>query len=125
LTHVGPGPDVVAKTRTPTLEGLGILESRAKSIVALARSVSGGLQLEPGGDPESTGDRLTSIAGIGEWTASYIAMRALRAPDAFLPGDVVIRKALGGATQSEALRLSEPWRPFRSYATMHLWKNAI
>jgi AraC family transcriptional regulator of adaptative response / DNA-3-methyladenine glycosylase II len=125
LTHLAPTADVVAKTRTPTLESLGILESRAKSIVALARAVTGGLQLEPGGDPESTGDRLTSIAGIGEWTAAYIAMRALRTPDAFLPGDVVIRKALGGATQSEALRLSEPWSPFRSYATMHLWKNAI
>jgi AraC family transcriptional regulator of adaptative response / DNA-3-methyladenine glycosylase II len=79
--------------------------------------------LEPGGDPDKAGKELTAIPGVGDWTANYIAMRALRSPDAFLPGDVVVRKALGGATPTEAAVLSESWRPFRSYATMHLWKS--
>jgi AraC family transcriptional regulator of adaptative response / DNA-3-methyladenine glycosylase II len=123
LTRLSPTPQALAKVRSSTLVGFGILESRAKAIIALAREASDGMLLEPGGDPDKAGKELTAIPGVGDWTANYIAMRALRSPDAFLPGDVVVRKALGGATPTEAAVLSESWRPFRSYATMHLWKS--
>jgi AraC family transcriptional regulator of adaptative response / DNA-3-methyladenine glycosylase II len=61
-----------------------------------------------------------AIRGVGPWTASYIAMRALGDPDAFLPGDVGIRHALarlGSAADGES------WRPWRSYAVIHLWRS--
>jgi AraC family transcriptional regulator of adaptative response / DNA-3-methyladenine glycosylase II len=65
-------------------------------------------------------DSLTAIPGIGPWTASYVAMRALGDPDVFLPTDVGVRNALarlGGDADPER------WRPFRSYAVMHLWRG--
>ena len=67
--------------------------------------------------------QLTRIPGIGAWTASYIAMRALREPDAFPRGDVALQKALGGVSAARADALSEAWRPWRSYATLHLWRS--
>jgi AraC family transcriptional regulator of adaptative response / DNA-3-methyladenine glycosylase II len=69
--------------------------------------------------------RLRALPGVGPWTAAYIAMRALRDPDAFLAGDVGVQrgaKLLGfrGAPR-ELERLAERWRPYRSYAVQHLW----
>ena len=63
---------------------------------------------------------LTAIPGIGPWTASYVAMRALGDPDVFLPGDVGIRNAL---TRLGRRAGPERWRPWRSYAVMHLWRS--
>ncbi len=65
--------------------------------------------------------QLVALPGIGPWTANYIAMRALRWPDAFPKEDIVLRKRLGGVTAATAEALSQPWRPWRSYATLHLW----
>ena len=73
---------------------------------------------------DATLDALTALPGIGTWTANYVAMRALRWPDAFLANDLVVLKALGETRPAQALRLSESWRPWRSYAVMHLWSNA-
>jgi 3-methyladenine DNA glycosylase/8-oxoguanine DNA glycosylase len=67
---------------------------------------------------------LTGIAGIGDWTASYVAMRALNAPDAFLPTDLILRRAAGDLRASELERQSEAWRPWRAYAVMLLWQAA-
>ena len=79
----------------------------------------------PGADPQATRSRLLGIRGIGPWTAEYIAMRALGDPDAWLPGDVGVRHALERLGQPPgepaALKLAEAWRPWRSYAVMHLW----
>ena len=80
--------------------------------------------LEPESDVDATVDRLVALPGIGTWTANYIAMRALRWPDAFLAGDLVVLKALGETRPARALRASETWRPWRAYAVMHLWRNA-
>ena len=71
--------------------------------------------------------RLLALPGIGPWTAEYVAMRALRDPDAFLPTDLGVRHALerlgeDGAPASAA-RLAERWRPFRAYALQHLWAS--
>ena len=65
-----------------------------------------------------------SCPGIGPWTAHYIAMRALRWPDAFPKEDIAVRNNLGGVTAKEAEALSQPWRPWRSYAVMHVWNMA-
>jgi 3-methyladenine DNA glycosylase/8-oxoguanine DNA glycosylase len=115
--------------RTPeeihaSLSGLGVMPARAASIVSLARAVDDGLSLEPGADPDQAMARLTELPGIGSWTAHYIAMRALRWTDAFPKEDIVIRRQLGGISATDAERLSMEWRPWRSYATLHLWRSA-
>ena len=124
LTRLAPAVEDLAAAREGDLAALGVLPTRAGSIVAIAKALTSGLALEPGADPETTMAALTALPGIGPWTASYIAMRALRWTDAFPKEDVVIRKQLGGVTPAEADRLSKPWRPWRSYATLHLWRSA-
>jgi len=121
LTRFAPTAERVAGLREKDLSALGVLATRAQSIIALAKSMEAGMALEPGADPATTMERLVVIPGIGPWTASYIAMRALRWTDAFPAGDVAIRKRLGGPSAGEADRMSQAWRPWRSYATMHLW----
>jgi AraC family transcriptional regulator of adaptative response / DNA-3-methyladenine glycosylase II len=95
--------------------------TRARALVELARLTEAGeLRLDAGADPAEARRILTSIPGIGPWTADYVAMRALGDPDVFLPGDVGIRDALarlGGAADDSR------WRPWRSYAVMHLWRS--
>ena len=94
--------------------------ARGTALVEVARLVAaGGLRLEPDTDVAETRARLLAIPGIGPWTVSYIAMRALGDRDAFPRGDVALRRALA--------RLNDPdperWRPWRSYAVMHLWRS--
>jgi AraC family transcriptional regulator of adaptative response / DNA-3-methyladenine glycosylase II len=67
---------------------------------------------------------LIALPGIGEWTAQYIAMRALGWPDAFLAGDLIVRRVLGEARPARVLARSEAWRPWRAYAVLHLWRKA-
>jgi len=67
--------------------------------------------------------KLVSLPGIGPWTAHYIAMRALRWPDAFPKEDIAIRNNLGGMSSKEAEARSQSWRPWRSYAVMHIWES--
>jgi len=71
--------------------------------------------------PENALKQLGDLPGIGPWTANYIAMRALRWPDAFPKEDIVIRNNLGGVTTKEAEAISQAWRPWRSYAVLPLW----
>ena len=84
---------------------------------------SGALKLDGGSDPESDINRLTALPGIGPWTAHYVAMRALRWPDSFPKEDIAVRNNLGGVSAKRAEELSQAWRPWRSYAVMHIWKN--
>jgi AraC family transcriptional regulator of adaptative response / DNA-3-methyladenine glycosylase II len=74
-------------------------------------------------DPDAIIARLAELPGIGQWTAHYIAMRALRWPDAFPKGDIVVLNSLGGVTAKQAEEISQAWRPWRSYATVHLWRS--
>jgi len=94
-------------------------------VIALARAVAhGDIELKPGVDVERTQDALLAVPGIGEWTAQYIAMRALGWPDAFLANDRIVQKSLGETRTSRVLERSEAWRPWRAYAVMHLWRQA-
>ncbi len=63
-----------------------------------------------------------SCPGIGDWTAQYIAMRALRWPDAFPAGDLGLLKALGATSPRRLLETAAAWRPWRAYAAMYLWQ---
>jgi AraC family transcriptional regulator of adaptative response / DNA-3-methyladenine glycosylase II len=118
-------PERVAGLSVDDIASLGIIQSRARGIVALAGEVaSGRLALDAGAEPESTMKQLIALPGIGRWTAHYIAMRALRWPDAFPKEDVVLRNNLGGVTAARANEMSQAWRPWRSYATLHLWQGA-
>src|SRR5579862_1277285 len=127
LTHLTPAADRIAAASTADIAALGIVAVRARSLVALAQAhVSGDLSLEGGAQrsPDCVVGQLTGLPGIGPWTAQYIAMRALRWPDAFPKEDVAIRNRLGGVSAREAEAMSQRWRPWRSYAVMHLWTTA-
>jgi AraC family transcriptional regulator of adaptative response / DNA-3-methyladenine glycosylase II len=123
LTHCFPTAETLAEADPA---GLPMPRSRAEALVGLARALaSGTLSLDPGASREDAGQQLLAMKGIGPWTASYIRMRALSDPDAFLPGDAGVRhglKALGAdPSPQSAARLAESWSPWRSYAVQHLW----
>jgi AraC family transcriptional regulator of adaptative response / DNA-3-methyladenine glycosylase II len=114
----------LAQVSVADLAGLGLTGKRAECLIALARATAKGeLRLEPGADIAGTIERLKQIPGIGDWTAQYIAMRALRWPDAFLHSDLGVRKALGETSSKRILEMAERWRPWRAYALMHLWRS--
>lgn len=124
LTHLAPTAQRVAQSDVAQIAALGIVTARAKTILALAYAVvEGTIMLHPGVNVETTIMRLKELPGIGEWTAQYIAMRALAWPDAFPHTDLGIVKALGAANPRRVLEIAEAWRPWRAYATMHLWKS--
>jgi AraC family transcriptional regulator of adaptative response / DNA-3-methyladenine glycosylase II len=124
LTLLCPTAEWVARARPEEIVSLGIVARRANSIQALAEaSASGKIVFEPEAAPRATMARLTTLPGIGEWTAQYVAMRALSWPDAFPHTDLGIRKALGESDPKRVLQIAEAWRPWRAYAAMHLWKS--
>jgi len=116
LTALFPAP---AELAGADLSRLGLTTSRQRTLRALASAAATGqLSLGPGADPAETAARLAGLPGIGPWTVGYIMMRAGH-PDSFLPGDVGLRRAMTqlGAAPEHAAR----WRPWRSYAVIHLW----
>lgn len=112
----------LAECRPSKIAKIGLTRARAETAVALAKAVVAGV-LANDADPESQMAELRQIKGIGEWTASYIAMRALHWPDAFPHGDLGLRKATGNLTARALLTMAERWRPYRAYAAMHLWAS--
>jgi AraC family transcriptional regulator of adaptative response / DNA-3-methyladenine glycosylase II len=103
----------------------GMPRQRAETIVRLSAAVTAGEPiLERGASLDESIRRLTAIKGIGPWTAHYIAMRALREPDAFPAGDLILQRAAGVRSEKELLRMAEKWRPWRAYAVMLLWSRA-
>jgi AraC family transcriptional regulator of adaptative response / DNA-3-methyladenine glycosylase II len=125
VTHLFPSPAALADADPATL---GMPRSRAAAVVGLASALaSGELPLDIGVERLDTRARLLALPGIGPWTAGYVQMRALRDPDVFLSSDLVVRKALErlgrDARPAAAERLAERWRPYRSYATQHLWAS--
>jgi AraC family transcriptional regulator of adaptative response / DNA-3-methyladenine glycosylase II len=117
-------PDANTLSNAP-LETAGVMPARAAAIRRLARTVADGtLSLSPGCDAGTLVSALTALPGIGPWTASYVAMRALGEPDAFPAGDLVLRRMAGDVTPGELARRSQAWRPWRAYAVMLLWHEA-
>ena len=125
LTHLFPAPARLAAAPVAELVRVGLTGARARAVVALAQAMADGtLVLEPEADIDATVARLQELPGIGAWTAQYIAMRALRWPDAFPAGDLVIRRMLHTPRPAQALERSRQWQPWRAYAVMHLWRSA-
>jgi AraC family transcriptional regulator of adaptative response / DNA-3-methyladenine glycosylase II len=121
-----PGPAQLAAASGDGLGQLGITRQRQRALIGLAQAFGEGkLLLQPGADVPRTLAQLQSIPGIGDWTAQYIAMRALAWPDAFPSGDVALQRALklraAAHPAPAALAISERWRPWRSYATLRAW----
>ncbi len=124
LDRVWPNAEEIATASVRDIAAIGLPAARAEALSALARAVvDGRVTLEPPVDPDGLQRTLRELPGFGPWTASYVAMRALGWPDAFLEGDLVIRRALGGATEKACLARAEAWRPWRAYVVMHLWAS--
>lgn len=123
LERLAPSSRRMASLAVNELSSHGVIRARARSIIALATEIaSDRLTLDASADPARVMEQLVALPGIGGWTAHYVAMRALRWPDAFPKDDVVLRKRLGGVTGARADELSQAWRPWRSYATLYLWR---
>jgi AraC family transcriptional regulator of adaptative response / DNA-3-methyladenine glycosylase II len=125
LTHLFPSPERVAQAN---LQMLGLTTRRAAALRALAEGVAtGAIVLDRGADRTQTISRLLAVPGIGPWTGAYIGMRALGDPDAFPATDLGLHHALkqsGYALSPRRLAAhAEAWRPWRSYAVMHLWTS--
>ncbi len=127
-----PTPQAMAQADENVLGSLGIVRQRQIALKALAQAVlSGHIDLSPSGVAPDTLQGLQSLPGIGPWTAQYIAMRALRWPDAWPDGDIALIKAFdlalprSQATRRDAEQLAERWRPWRSYAVIRAWAGTF
>jgi AraC family transcriptional regulator of adaptative response / DNA-3-methyladenine glycosylase II len=124
LSRLAPTADRVAEATVEEIATIGLPRARAASIHALARAVAEGhIHLTPGSHGREMMRRLTALPGIGPWTAHYVAMRALRWPDAFPASDLALRRAAGMPTPTKLERAAERWSPWRAYAAMHLWST--
>ncbi len=126
LCRLFPAPWVLAGCDGDALGRLGIVRQRQAAILALSLAVAEGrLALHAAADVDATMAALRALPGIGDWTAQYIAMRALRWPDAFPAGDVALHKALAVQSAPRPARAAEEasraWRPWRSYAVVRAW----
>jgi AraC family transcriptional regulator of adaptative response / DNA-3-methyladenine glycosylase II len=126
ITHLFPTPAALKELALSQPAAFPMPASRRSALVALAEAVDNGdVVIDPGADPAELRASLIRLPGIGSWTAEYVAMRALRDPDAFMPTDLGIRRAahaLGLPDDADYLSgLTEGWRPWRSYAMAHLW----
>jgi AraC family transcriptional regulator of adaptative response / DNA-3-methyladenine glycosylase II len=126
LTHVFPESSVLAQA---DLASIGVPRKRAAAPSSLAAAVLADPSiLGPQSSLDDAIARLKTLPGIGEWTAQYIAMRALREPDAFPHGDIGLMRTLADETgqrpsAAEMLARAENWRPWRAYAALHLWTS--
>jgi AraC family transcriptional regulator of adaptative response / DNA-3-methyladenine glycosylase II len=130
LDRLWPTPQQIARSSHASLVAIPLTRARAGALAHLMTAIAerkiflrAAEADTPAADIEQTLSKLVELPGIGPWTAHYIAMRGLAWSDAFPDGDLVLRKALGGATVRACRAESERWRPFRSYAVLHLWLN--
>jgi AraC family transcriptional regulator, regulatory protein of adaptative response / DNA-3-methyladenine glycosylase II len=123
LDRLAPSAARMLDVAEHQIGSLGVIGSRARCLLALARAVAERrVLLSYAASVEEQIERLTELPGIGPWTAQYIAMRALHWPDAFPDGDLMLLRA-AKAKRKELLARAEGWRPWRAYATHYLWKS--
>jgi AraC family transcriptional regulator of adaptative response / DNA-3-methyladenine glycosylase II len=119
LTTLFPTASAIAEHGAEVLTGP---RKRIDTVIAVSSAIaSGDLDVHVGADPDLLAAKLESFAGVGPWTSSYVRMRVLGAPDILLPGDVALRNGAANLGIDLAAQ-SAAWRPWRSYAGMHLWK---
>jgi AraC family transcriptional regulator of adaptative response / DNA-3-methyladenine glycosylase II len=122
IDSVAPDASDIANATFQQLIDRGLTRKRAETVGALARAVADkAVQLNAPADFIETRKALQTIAGIGPWTAEYIAMRALGDPDAFPHSDLGLMHALKVDKPANLQAMSEKWRPWRAYAALHLW----
>jgi AraC family transcriptional regulator of adaptative response / DNA-3-methyladenine glycosylase II len=121
LTHVFPTPEALA---CADYSSIGLPAARAEAIRQVASTVARGeLTFSSAADSASFIERFKKVPGIGEWTAQYVAMRALGEPDAFPAADLGLLRATGFTAAKQLEARAERWRPWRAYAAMHLWQE--
>ena len=121
LDRLWPGPEALVDAE---LEAVGMTRAKATAIRSLAAAViDGRVALDGSMLPADLATALVELPGIGPWTADIVRMRVSRDPDAFVPGDLGVRRALGGVGVLEADARSQAWRPWRAYAAMYLWRS--
>jgi AraC family transcriptional regulator of adaptative response / DNA-3-methyladenine glycosylase II len=123
VTHLFPTAERIAALDP---DRLAMPASRRRAVLGLAAALaSARVVLDPDGDQAAIRTELLALPGIGPWTVEYIAMRALRDPDAFMATDLGVRHALErmgvDGSPRAALAHAERWRPYRSYALQHVW----
>jgi len=122
LYRLWPTSVSVARSNEASVAGLGMPSARARTVVLLARALgSGALTFSPATSWEHLRAELLAIPGVGPWTAEYIVMRAGACPDAFPVGDAALARVLGIARKELTADVADAWKPWRSYATLHLW----
>jgi len=124
--RIGVTPEAIAASSPAIIAQLGMPGRRAETIWNLGVMVQSGELMLNERDPQRFYDQLVAIPGIGPWTAEYLKMRILHYPDAFPAGDLGLQKALVPGqrlTEKQLLVKAERWRPWRSYATMLLWRS--
>ena len=124
LTHLFPTPEQLVNAEISLV--LNMPRARGRAIQELAAAMLATPDLfAPGGGLDETVARLKALPGIGDWTAHYVAMRALAQADAFPAGDVGLMRALdtgaGRPSRPALLDRAAAWRPWRAYAVIHLW----
>lgn len=125
-----PRPQALAAVEPERLQAaIGLTGARARTVHALARACAEGLELSAGASPAEFRAELLALPGIGPWTVDYLSVRVLGDRDAFVPGDLVLRRALSAISgqavdAKQAAVASEAWRPYRAYALLHLWSSA-
>ncbi len=116
LDRLFPRPEVLAEVDPADLP---MPRARGRALTALCAALaSGEIALDRSADRDAVRHKLVTLPGIGPWTADYIALRALGHPDVFLPTDLGVRRAVARLGLEPA---EETWRPWRSYALLHLW----
>jgi AraC family transcriptional regulator of adaptative response / DNA-3-methyladenine glycosylase II len=119
LTHLFPTAEILGAA---DLGEIGLTKSRAETIRAVARAASKGeIDFGASVDARTFVEQLCTVPGIGQWTAQYVAMRALREPDAYPTGDLGLLRALDLTNARELDARAEAWKPWRAYAAMYLW----
>ncbi|MEO7980795.1 MAG: AlkA N-terminal domain-containing protein [Sporichthyaceae bacterium] len=127
LTHHFPTVDVLAEVDPASLP---MPRTRGRTVVGLAAAVAAGeVDLDTAADRARTETALLALPGIGPWTADYLRMRVLGDPDSFLASDLGVRRGLerlgAAGDPRSAAAAAQAWRPWRSYALMHLWDVAM
>ncbi|MDQ6708090.1 MAG: helix-turn-helix domain-containing protein [Acidobacteriota bacterium] len=128
LSHIFPTAHELANS---DLTSFGIPRSRAAALSALASAaVSDPRLFTRGQSMEEAVARFRALQGVGEWTAQYIALRALRETDAFPASDLGLLQGIASEfgrrpEPGELLQRAESWRPWRAYAAQHLWANHL
>ena len=127
---VEPTPEEMLEADEAVLRDAGLSRQKASYVRNVAEAF-----IERGYDREyfaelddgAVVEELTSIKGVGEWTANMQLMFSLGREDVFPVGDLGVRKGMAALyademSRAEMVEIAERWRPYRSYASLYLWR---